>query len=44
MRQRQWTVRIWDGHSNSEYQRQGTYQQVANSLAGLPPAYIWSIE
>lgn len=41
---RQWTVKLWDGNSRQEFQRSGTYDQVANSLAGLPPAYIWSIE
>ena len=41
---RQWTIKLWDGHSCQEFQRHGTYDQVRNSLAGLPPAYIWSIE
>lgn len=39
-----WTVRVFDGCSTIEFQRTGTYEQVRNSLAGLPPAYIWSIE
>lgn len=38
-----WTVTVWDGHSTSSFQRSGTYEQVRNSLAGLPPACIWSI-
>jgi hypothetical protein len=41
---RTWTVSVWDGNSTYTFQRRGTYQQVANSLAGFPPAYIWSIQ
>lgn len=39
-----WTVKIWDGFSTNETPRFGTYEQVRNSLAALPPGYIWSIE
>lgn len=39
-----WTVKIWDGFSNREESRQGTYEQVRNSLAGLPASHIWSIQ
>lgn len=38
-----WTVKLYDGFSNQEFQRRGSYEQVANSLTGCPPAYIWSI-
>lgn len=41
---KQWTVKVYDGFSTQEFQRYGTYEQVRNSLAGFPPAYIWSIE
>lgn len=41
---RQWTVKVYDGYSTQEFQRYGTYEQVRNSLAVFPPAYIWSIE
>jgi len=44
MSERNWTVRVWDCYSTNEFQRYGTYEQVRNSLAGLPPTYIWSIE
>lgn len=37
-------VKIWDGLSTNEAPRYGTYEQVRNSLAGLPPGFIWSIE
>lgn len=39
-----WLVRVWDGNSTHTYSRYGTYDQVYNSLSGLPPAYIWSIQ
>lgn len=39
-----WTIHLWDGFSSSELQREGTYNQVRNSCAGYPPAYIWSIK
>jgi len=39
-----WTVKIWDGFSSREEQREGTYEQVRNTLAGLPESHIWSIE
>jgi hypothetical protein len=39
-----WTIKIWDGYTTNTIQRQGTYDQVRNTLVGLPPAYIWSIE
>ena len=39
-----WTVKIWDGFSNREEPREGTYEQVRNTLAGLPESHIWSIE
>jgi hypothetical protein len=39
-----WTVRVWDGFSTKEFSREGTYEQVRNSLAGYPPGYIWSIQ
>jgi len=39
-----WRVRIWDGNSNWEVIRKGSYDQVRNSLAALPPSYIWSIQ
>jgi len=39
-----WTVKIWDGFSNREEPREGTYEQARNSLAGLPESHIWSIE
>lgn len=41
---RQWTVKVWDGFSTQEFQRYGTYEQVRMSMAGYPPAYIWSIQ
>lgn len=41
---RQWTVKVWDGNSTSEFLRRGTYEEVYNSLAGYPPSYIWSIQ
>jgi hypothetical protein len=44
MNERNWTVRIWDSYSTTEFQRHGTYEHVRNSLVGLPPSYIWSIE
>lgn len=39
-----WTIRVWDGHSTNSFERYGSYEQIRNSLAGYPPAYIWSIE
>jgi hypothetical protein len=39
-----WRVRVWDGYSTWVHCRKGTYEQVRNSLAGLPPGYIWSID
>jgi hypothetical protein len=44
MNERQWTVKVYDGCSTQEFQRYGTYEQVRTSLAGYPPAYIWSIQ
>jgi len=44
MNERQWTVKVWDGYSTQVFQRYGTYEQVSNSMAGYPPAYIWSIQ
>ncbi len=38
-----WTIHLWDGHSHSTFQRQGSYEQVTNSMAGSPPGHIWSI-
>ena len=39
-----WTVKAWDGNSSYSFERYGTYEQVVNTLAGYPPAYIWSVE
>lgn len=39
-----WLVKVWDGYSSREVYRNGTYGQVANTCAGYPPGYIWSIE
>ena len=44
MNERNWKIRIFDAFSTIEYTRFGTYAQVSNTLAGLPPSYIWSIE
>lgn len=41
---RPWLVRVWDGNSMCEFLRVGTYEQVRNTCAGYPPAYLWSIE
>jgi hypothetical protein len=41
---KQWLVKVWDGYSTNSFHRYGTYEQVRNSLVGLPPGYIWSIE
>lgn len=38
-----WKIQVWDGFSNREIIREGTYQQVVNSCAGYPPGYIWSV-
>ena len=38
-----WIVSVWDGNSSYSFERYGTYQQVVNTLAGYPPAYIWSV-
>lgn len=39
-----YTVKIWNGYSNNSKPMFGTYDQIAASLAALPPSYIWSIE
>ncbi len=39
-----WNIHVWDGYSTNTFTREGTYEQVFNSCAGYPPAYIWSIE
>jgi len=41
---KQWTVKIFNGFSTSEFQRYGTYEYVRNSLIMLPPSHIWSIQ
>lgn len=38
-----WKVNIWDGFSNREEVREGSYEQVRNGLAGLPASHLWSI-
>jgi len=39
----QWTVSVWDGYTNSQFPRTGTYEQVARSCEAYPPSYIWSV-
>lgn len=39
-----WKINVWDGYSTRQFFRDGTYNQVANTCAGYPPGYIWSIE
>lgn len=41
---RVWKVKIWDGFSNKETFRTGTYDQISVRLTALPPACIWSAE
>lgn len=38
-----WVINVWDGNSSWSFQRKGSYEAIVNSLAGYPPAYIWSI-
>lgn len=42
--EQRWLIKIWDGNSNREIERKGSYEQVKNSLAGLPHSHIVSIE
>lgn len=39
-----WWVKVWDGNSSRESLREGSYEYVRNTLAGLPASHIWSIE
>jgi hypothetical protein len=43
MDERMWTIKIWDGWSNQEFERYGTYEQIRGIMVGYPPSYIWSI-
>ena len=38
-----WIIKLWDGFSNREIEREGTYDQVSNSCVGYPPGYLWHI-
>lgn len=40
---KQWTIKVFDGFSNIELIRFGTYEQIYNFCAGFPPSYIFSI-
>lgn len=42
--EQRWLIKIWDGNSNLEIERKGSYEQVRNSLVGLPHSHIVSIE
>jgi hypothetical protein len=39
-----WLVKIWDGNSTREFERNGSYEQVRMSLTSLPHSHIVSIE
>lgn len=39
-----WIIKVFTGNSNISFERFGTYDYVANSCAGYPASYIWSIE
>ncbi|QDJ96232.1 hypothetical protein Xoosp13_45 [Xanthomonas phage Xoo-sp13] len=39
-----WKIRVWDGFSSWDIIREGSYEQVYNSCAGYPAAYIWTVE
>lgn len=38
-----WIIKLWDGVSNSEIEREGTYDEVSRSCAAYPPGYVWHI-
>lgn len=33
-----WLIKVWDGNSNCEYHRKGSYDEVTAQLRHLPPA------
>jgi|688.fasta_scaffold102917_3 hypothetical protein len=37
-------VKVWDGYTNSSFERIATYDYLANVCRAYPPSYIWSIE